>query len=111
MLAIIQTLLDFILLVAKALFKRKHHGKSTSSSSGCHKDKDQEKKQEQTCHKERDQENHVSLGETSRRRRRSSITETTTITKTTEFVVSGDSSENASPGPEKTSTRKVRFKE
>lgn len=92
MLGFLQSLVELLTLIFKAIF----HGK---------------KKQKRTSDQDGTKKSDIQDTQAPRRRRRASITETTTTTTTTEFVVSGDSSGSSPTLPDKTTTKKVRFKE
>lgn len=92
MFGFLQSIIELFTLIIKAIF----HGK---------------KKQKHASDQEGAKKSDIQDTQAPRRRRRASITETTTTTTTTEFVVSGDSSGSSPTLPDKTLTKKVRFKE
>lgn len=94
MLPFIESLIEIILLVVKSIFRRRKHDKSKEQA-----------KQEPADDPKRKEAGNEKTPKPRHRHRRASTTETVTVTKTTEHLVSGDSS--GSSGDLSSKTTKV----
>lgn len=80
MLPLIESIIEILLLVVKSIFKCRKHAKS------------EKEKQESTNNSKGEEKSPEDTSRPHHRHRRASTTETITVTKTTEHVVSGESS-------------------
>lgn len=84
MLPFIESLIEILLLVVKSIFKCRKHAKS------------EKEKQESTNNSKGEEKGDAEEPRPHHRHRRASTTETITVTKTTEHLVSGESSSEGS---------------